>query len=130
MLVKIIFSDKRTLEETHQIMQAVGFDTLEMVQASYHDGYVDGFIKGRSEKTCSRTQRYDYSRLRRLILELYGTVTEFAVDMGLSAPTMAAKLSNRSYWKLDEIALACGLLGIPDREIDTYFFARTADTEF
>lgn len=129
MLVKIIFSDKRTLEETHQIMQAVGFDTLEMVQASYHDGYVDGFIKGRSQNTCCKTMRYDYSRLRRLIIELYGTVTEFAVDMGLSAPTMAAKLSNRSYWKLDEIALACGLLGIPDREVDTYFFMRSVDAE-
>lgn len=129
MLVKIIFSDKHTLEETHQIMQAVGFDTLEMVRASYHDGYVDGFIKGRSEKRCSRTLRYDYSRLRRLIIELYGTVTEFAVDMGLSAPTMVAKLSSRSYWKLHEIALACGLLGIPDREVDTYFFTRTADAE-
>lgn len=126
MLVKIIFTEKRSLEETHQIMQAVGFDTLEMVQASYHDGYVDGFIKGRKE-TGGGTLRYDFSRLRRLIVELYGSVPAFAVDMGLSARTVAEKLSNRSYWKLTEIMLACDLLGIPDREVDTYFYSRVVD---
>ena len=126
MLVKIIFTDKRSLEETHRIMQAVGFDTLEMVQASYHDGFVDGFIKGRKE-TGGDTLRYDFSRLRRLIAELYGSVPAFAVDMGLSACAVAAKLSNRSYWKLAEIMLACDLLGIPDREVDAYFYSRTVD---
>lgn len=126
MLVKIIFTEKRSLEETYQIMQAVGFDTLEMVQASYHDGYVDGFIKGRKE-TDSSVLRYDFSRLRRLIVELYGSIPAFAVDMGLSARTVEAKLSNRSYWKLAEIMLACDLLGIPDREVDACFYSRAVD---
>lgn len=69
-----------------------------------------------------KTQIYDYSKLRGLIAEKYGTIKAFAKAMGMGAPSVSMKLHNDTYWSQPDIGKACELLGIADpRE---YFFTK------
>lgn len=65
---------------------------------------------------------YDYSKLRGLIVEKYGTLTAFADAMGMSISKLSMRLGNLVYWQQPDIEKACGLLGIDDPT--EYFFAR------
>ena len=66
---------------------------------------------------------FDYSKLAGKITERYGTRGSFATAMGFSSRTMSLKMSGKVPWKQTEIARACSLLSVSDREIPSYFFA-------
>ena len=66
---------------------------------------------------------YNYSKLLGRIVEKVGTQSNFASQMGLSERTISLKLNGKVSWKQSEIAKACEVLAIEDREIPIYFFA-------
>lgn len=65
---------------------------------------------------------YNYSKLNGRIIEICGTQAVFAEKMGLSERTVSLKLNNKVAWKQTEITKACDILGIPESEIQVYFF--------
>ena len=66
--------------------------------------------------------KYDYSKLRGKIREVYKTESAFAHAMQLKTPALSRRLCNTAEWKRPEILCACDLLGIPLEEIHLYFF--------
>lgn len=66
---------------------------------------------------------YNYSKLLGRIVEKVGTQGKFASDMGLSERTISLKLNGKVGWKQSEIATACRILDIKERDIASYFFA-------
>lgn len=65
---------------------------------------------------------YDYRKLRGRIIEKYGTLKGFAVDMKWSDRTLSLKMNCKVFWKQPEIMKAAKLLDIPFDEIMDYFF--------
>lgn len=66
---------------------------------------------------------YNYSKLLGRIVEKVGTQGAFSNKMGLSERTISLKLNGKVEWKQSEIAKACEVLSIDDRDISSYFFA-------
>lgn len=65
---------------------------------------------------------YNYSKLLGRIVEKVGTQGMFAEAIGLSERTVSLKLNGKIDWKQSEIADACRVLDIRDRDIPLYFF--------
>ena len=65
---------------------------------------------------------YDYTELRKRMIEKNMNQTELAFRIGLKEPTLSNKLSSKTYFKQSEITLICKVLNIPHRMIDRYFF--------
>ena len=61
--------------------------------------------------------------LRGRIIQKYGTLKNFVKPMGLTYPTILAKLSGSSDWTSSEILKVCDLLDIKAKHIPDYFFA-------
>lgn len=66
---------------------------------------------------------YNYAKLLGRIVEKVGTQGKFSEKMGLSERSISLKLNGRVGWKQCEIAKACEVLEIDDKEISAYFFA-------
>lgn len=64
---------------------------------------------------------FDYSKLNGRIVEVLGTRSRFAWEMGLSERSISLKLNNKRYWKNNEIQKAIRLLDIPIEDIGAYF---------
>ena len=65
---------------------------------------------------------YDYRKLRGRIIEKYGTLKDFAVEMKWSDRTLSLKMKCKVFWKQPEIMKAANLLDIPSDEVMDYFF--------
>lgn len=65
---------------------------------------------------------YDYSRLKRKIIEVCGTQYEFAKRIGLSDRSVSFKMQNKRDWKQREIEAAIEVLGIARNDIPKYFY--------
>ncbi len=65
---------------------------------------------------------YDYTRLSKKIVRVYGTQAKFADALGLSERSVSLKLNSKVGWKQDEIISVCGLLEIPLADVPAYFF--------
>ncbi|MBU5427161.1 DUF739 family protein [Tissierella pigra] len=65
---------------------------------------------------------FNYNKLRRKIIEKFSTQLAFSRVMRVSERTLSLKLNGKIYFTQDEIALATELLGIPQEEIQVYFF--------
>ena len=65
---------------------------------------------------------YDYGKLRGRIIEIYGSVADFAKEMPNCSKTIYRKLGNLSEWTQTEILESCEKLHIRNGEIGTYFF--------
>lgn len=63
------------------------------------------------------------SMLRGRIIQRYGSLKNFVEPMGLSYPTIIAKLSGSKGFTQAEIRKICELLDIKSKEIPAYFFA-------
>ena len=66
--------------------------------------------------------KFDYARLKGLIIEKFGTQERFAKAMGMNPATLSLKLNNQSYFASDEMFNACTLLGVPKVQIPFLFF--------
>lgn len=67
----------------------------------------------------------EFKALRGKIIEVYGSVREFAKAFGTTPQTIYSKLTGRTQWTLGEVLKASDLLGIADNtdEIRRIFFA-------
>ena len=66
--------------------------------------------------------RYDFSKLRGRIVEVFGKQESFAKAMGLSERSLSLKLKSERYFKPPEISKAIKLLGLDAINIPEYFF--------
>jgi hypothetical protein len=73
--------------------------------------------KGRKEDSS-----VDYSALRGLIREVFGTQEAFAEAIDRSPCTVSQKLNGSTEWTTQDIRKACEALGIPAEKIPQYFF--------
>lgn len=65
---------------------------------------------------------FDFSKLRGLIKEKYGSDKSFAEAMPMSRSALSCRLNGTAPWRTEEIPRACELLGITGAEISVYFF--------
>ena len=66
--------------------------------------------------------KFNYSKLRGKIKEVYGTQDMFAEELGIGRVSLSQRLNNLLEFTQQEIFKACKLLGIPLEEISIYFF--------
>ena len=67
-------------------------------------------------------EKFDYSKLKGRIKEVFGTQQRFAHSMGMSHQTLSCKLNNITHWTQPEMFMACSLLSIALNLISEYFF--------
>ena len=65
---------------------------------------------------------FDYSKLRGLIKEKYGSEKRFADHLSFSSVTLNRRLNNHAFFDQNEIMEVCHLLDIPDYKKSEYFF--------
>lgn len=68
--------------------------------------------------------KFNYSKLRGRIVEIFGSQTEFAQAMGWSERTLSLRMGNKRLWRQNDICRASELLGIDNSEIPAYFFVK------
>ncbi len=57
-------------------------------------------------------------------MEKYGTLKDFASDMGWSERTLSLKMNCKVFWKQPEITKAAALLEISSDRVVDYFFTQ------
>lgn len=60
--------------------------------------------------------------LRSRIRKMFGTQENFARALGLSGSAVSKRLSGKTEWRIEEVAKASELLGIPLRDAPEFFF--------
>ena len=65
---------------------------------------------------------YDYSKLLGKIKEKGLTCADFADKIGVSPPTLSLKLSNKAFFKQNEMKKTSEIIGFDISEIGAYFF--------
>ena len=63
----------------------------------------------------------DFSKLKGLIYEKYGSQAAFSVALGKPTDWISRRLMNKVQFTADDMILVCEVLGIDAREINTYF---------
>ena len=66
--------------------------------------------------------KFDYSKLKGRIREIFNTQSAFAEAMGMSTTSLSAKLNNKIEFSQKEMDKASDLLKIKKEEIPVYFF--------
>jgi len=64
----------------------------------------------------------DYRKLRGKIVEVYGTMSNFAKEMGYSERTISLKINGKVDFSQSDIVKMVSLLGLRDKDIPIYFF--------
>jgi len=64
----------------------------------------------------------DYRKLRGKIVEVYGTMSSFAKEMGYSERTISLKINGKVDFSQSDIVKMVSLLGLRDKDIPIYFF--------
>jgi hypothetical protein len=62
-----------------------------------------------------------YPKLKGKIIEVFGSITDFSIQMNKTPTTIGSKLNGKSVWKLSEIDTACELLHISPAERHEFF---------
>ncbi len=65
---------------------------------------------------------FNYSKLKGRIIEIFGTQSNFAAEMGWSERTLSLKLKGKRSWKQTDICKALQLLRLTEQDIPDYFF--------
>lgn len=66
---------------------------------------------------------YDTTLIQNKILETYGTCKAYCSKSGIKPSTLSRKL-NTGRWNSSEIDTLIRTLGIPDKDINLYFFVQ------
>ncbi len=65
---------------------------------------------------------FNFKRLRGKIIEKYGSQAKFAESLGVSQNSLSRKMNNKTRFSSNDVIKIKELLGIPDNEINSYFF--------
>jgi len=68
--------------------------------------------------------RYDYSKLRGLIVEKFSSLDNFAVNVPIGRTTLTNKLKSDTYFTQIEIEQISKVLDIDKKDRNTIFFTR------
>lgn len=68
--------------------------------------------------------KFNYSKLKGKIVEVFGTQRNFATAIGLSERSVSLKLNNITEFSQDEIFKIVQALGIDWNQIHDYFFTQ------
>jgi len=80
-------------------------------------------LKDKWKVVCEMTEvKFDYSKLKGRIREIFDTQSAFAEAMGMSTTSLSAKLNNKIEFSQKEMDKASNLLKIKKEEIPVYFF--------
>lgn len=66
--------------------------------------------------------KYDYSKLKGRIVEMFGTRTVFAKKLEISEGALSLRLSGKMSFSQPEIEKAAEILNLTKEEIGLYFF--------
>ena len=66
--------------------------------------------------------KFDYSKLKGLIIEKFGNQCRFAKELRVSEHTLSKRLNNFVEFRQSDIVKICDVLGIDPADIHTYFF--------
>jgi transcriptional regulator with XRE-family HTH domain len=66
--------------------------------------------------------KFDYSKLRGRIIEIYGSQHEFAKALGISKQAVSKKMNGKIPFHQTEMVVISNLLNFPVSEMDKYFF--------
>lgn len=66
--------------------------------------------------------KWEYSKLKGKIKEIYDTQEAFSKEIGLSATSLNYKLNNQIQFRQEEIYAMINALSLEDSEIRVYFF--------
>jgi DNA-binding transcriptional regulator YdaS (Cro superfamily) len=66
--------------------------------------------------------KFNYSKLRGRIVEIYGSQREFAKALGISNESVNRKLKGKIAFQQEEMVIIADLLKFPTSEMDKYFF--------
>lgn len=70
------------------------------------------------------SEKYNYSYLRGLIIENFGTIEKYAKYLNLSNPSIHARLNGEIYFKQNEIEKSIKGFELSEEDIPTVFFSR------
>lgn len=65
---------------------------------------------------------FNYDKLKKRIIENYGSLSAFADAVGRTLACVSFKLSGRNQFTQKDIVQWCGLLKISKKDIPAYFF--------
>lgn len=65
---------------------------------------------------------FDFSKLSGLIVEKFETRRAFSRAIGWPESKVSTRLNGHVHFSTDEISLWCDALGIPNEQINVYFF--------
>lgn len=68
--------------------------------------------------------KFNYSKLKGRITELFGDQKKFAKAIGMGIPSLSNKLNNKCGITQEEVVRMGEALGIDQRDYYLYFFAR------
>ena len=74
-------------------------------------------------------EKFDYSKLRGRIKECFGTEKSFAKELGLTAPVLSSRLTNKTEFTPTEIFKSSILLNFDSSYIGTYFFNKEIEND-
>ncbi len=66
--------------------------------------------------------KFDFSKLKGKIKEVFNTQAIFAKEMEMNESTLSNKLNNNVEFSSTEIVKSCNLLGITFDKVNEYFF--------
>lgn len=66
---------------------------------------------------------FDFNKLKGRIKEKVNTQEKFAIELGISVPSLIKKLNNKSQFTQTEISKARTILDIEDKDLNIYFFS-------
>lgn len=69
-----------------------------------------------------KAPEFDYSKLKGLIVEKYGSQSEFAMVLGISENQLSKNMTNRKRFSINTIDRSIELLEIPYENVSQYFF--------
>jgi len=72
-------------------------------------------------------KKYDYSKLRGKIKEIFNTQSEFADALNISSTTLSYKLNNQSDFTREELDRAIEILHLDKNEIMDIFFTKQVE---
>lgn len=71
--------------------------------------------------------KYDYSKLKGLVVEKYGTIGNFAQSFGESRQNVSCKMNDKVEWSREDMIKICGMLGQPTSMIPALFYTLKVD---
>lgn len=65
---------------------------------------------------------FDYTLLKEKIRKTYGTILNFADDIGIPMVSLSRKLNNKTQFRSNEVFVIANKLGISTLDIPQYFY--------